>query len=83
MTPYEEQQLRNELNELNKEHIIELFIKLKKINQKISEQLSRTENEIIEKTSLEELLESISDNHAHTTDSFYEKMPILCTGRSQ
>lgn len=75
MTPQEEQQLRNKLNELDKEHIIELFIKLKKIYQKTSERLSKTEDELIEKTSLNELLASISDDNTHTTDYFYEKCP--------
>ena len=61
MTEQEEKELRKSLNQKSKSEIISLFIKLRKIFDKSQERLYRVEQELIDKTNLEDLLENIVD----------------------
>ena len=61
MTIQEERELRQSLNQKSKSEIISLFIKLRKMFDKSQERLYRVEKELIDKTSLEDLLENIVD----------------------
>ena len=54
-----EKELRASLNELSKEELIDFVVKLRKMLDKSTERLYRVEEELLEKTSLEELLDSI------------------------
>ena len=54
-----EEELRNGLMEMEKEHIVDLFIRLKKMYERQSEILDKTEEELLKKINLEELLEEL------------------------
>ena len=56
-----EKELRASLNELNKEELIDFVVKLRKMLDKSTERLYRVEEELLEKTSWEELLDSIEE----------------------
>ena len=56
-----EKELRASLNELSKEELIDFVVKLRKMLDKSTERLYRVEEELLEKTSLEELLDSIEE----------------------
>ena len=59
MTEEREKELRNGLMEMEKEHIVDLFIRLKKMYERQSEILDKTEEELLKKINLEELLEEL------------------------
>ena len=61
MTEQEERELRQSLNLKSKSEIINLFIKLRKMFDKSQERLYRVEQELNDKTNLEDLLENIVD----------------------
>lgn len=61
MTEQQEKELRKRLNNETKENIIDLFIKLRKNFDKSQERLYKIEEELIEKTSLDELIEDIEE----------------------
>ena len=61
MTNQEERELRQSLNLKSKSEIINLFIKLRKMFDKSQERLYRVEQELNDKTNLEDLLENIVD----------------------
>ena len=61
MTEQEERELRQSLNLKSKFEIINLFIKLRKMFDKSQERLYRVEQELNDKTNLEDLLENIVD----------------------
>ena len=61
MTEQEEKELRQSLNQKSKSEIISLFIKLRKMFDKSQERLYRVEQELNDKTNLEDLLENIVD----------------------
>lgn len=56
-----EKELRASLNELSKEELIDFVVKLRKMLDKSTERLYRVEEELLEKTSWEELLDSIEE----------------------
>lgn len=53
--------LRKDLNSLSKDRLIELYIKLKHINLRISESYDKLQKELVERISLEELTEELPD----------------------
>lgn len=59
MTEEREKELRNGLMEMEKEHIVDLFIRLKKMYERQSEILDKTEEELLKKINLEELLDEL------------------------
>lgn len=61
MTEMEEKKLRENLGKESKEQIINLFIKLKKKIDKSQERLYKIEEELNQKTSLEELIDSLPE----------------------
>ena len=61
MTKERENELRQSLMEEEKEHIIELFIRLKKMYEHQAEILEDRENELSKYESLEDLIESIEE----------------------
>lgn len=61
MTEMEEKKLRENLGKESKEQIINLFIKLKKKFDKSQERLYKIEEELNQKTSLEELIDSLPE----------------------
>lgn len=61
MTEMEEKKLRENLQKESKEQIINLFIKLKKNFDKSQERLYNIEEELNQKTSLEELIDSLPE----------------------
>lgn len=61
MTEMEEKKLRENLGKESKEQIINLFIKLKKNFDKSQERLYKIEEELNQKTSLEELIDSLPE----------------------
>ena len=61
MTEQQEKELRKRLNNETKENIIDLFIKLRKNFDKSQERLYKIEEKLIEKTSLDELIEDIEE----------------------
>ena len=61
MTEQEERKLCQSLNLKSKSEIINLFIKLRKMFDKSQERLYRVEQELNDKTNLEDLLENIVD----------------------
>lgn len=61
MTEMEEKKLRENLQKESKEQIINLFIKLKKNFDKSQERLYKIEEELNQKTSLEELIDSLPE----------------------
>jgi uncharacterized coiled-coil protein SlyX len=60
-----EKELRISLNENNKEELIDFVVKLRKMLDKSTERLHRVEEELLEKTSLEELINGLSDDTTH------------------
>lgn len=71
----EEKQLRKQLQTLSKDRVIDLFIKMKKAYLKTSEHLAVVENELIEKTSLEDLINEIPDDVDNNIPDDYEHCP--------
>ena len=61
MTKEREEELRQSLMEKEKEHIVELFIRLKKMYECQSEILEDRENELEKYEKLEDLIESIEE----------------------
>lgn len=61
MTKEREEELRQYLMEKEKEHIVELFIRLKKMYECQSEILEDRENELEKYEKLEDLIESIEE----------------------
>ena len=61
MTKEREEELRQSLMEKDKEHIVELFIRLKKMYECQSEILEDRENELEKYEKLEDLIESIEE----------------------
>lgn len=61
MTKEREEELRQSLMEEEKEHIVELFIRLKKMYECQSEILEDRENELEKYEKLEDLIESIEE----------------------
>ena len=57
----EDDELRELLDKSDKAEIIELYIKLNKAFDKCSKRLFRIENELNDKTDLNELIDSIKD----------------------
>ena len=60
MTTEEKEWIRRELQQKSKSYVIELFIKMREMVDKSSERLYRVENELNDKTSLEELIDKIN-----------------------
>ena len=60
MTIEEKEWIRRELQQKSKSYIIELFIKMREMVDKSNERLYRVENELNDKTSLEELIDKIN-----------------------
>lgn len=54
-----EDEMRAELQSLDKDRLIDLFMKLKKNYMSICQRLEKIEQELLDKTSLDELIESI------------------------
>lgn len=61
MTKEREEELRQSLMEQDKEHVIELFIRLKKMFERQGDLLEEAEEELIEKMDLDEIIEEIPD----------------------
>ena len=61
MTKEREEELRQSLMEKEKEHIVKLFIRLKKMYECQSEILEDRENELEKYEKLEDLIESIEE----------------------
>lgn len=61
MTKEREEELRQSLMEKDKEHVVELFIRLKKMYECQSEILEDRENELEKYEKLEDLIESIEE----------------------
>lgn len=59
MDLYNEDEMRAELQSLDKDRLIDLFMKLKKNYMGICQRLEKIEQELLDKTSLDELIESI------------------------
>lgn len=59
MDLYNEDEMRAELQSLDKDRLIDLFMKLKKNYMSICQRLEKIEQELLDKTSLDELIESI------------------------
>lgn len=59
MDLYNEDEMRAELQSLDKDKLIDLFMKLKKNYMGICQRLEKIEQELLDKTSLDELIESI------------------------
>lgn len=59
MDLHNEDEMRAELQSLNKDRLIDLFMKLKKNYMSICQRLEKVEQELLDKTSLDELIESI------------------------
>ncbi len=53
--------LKEELLELDKERLVDLFIKLKKINLKLCNRLDKVENQLNELTNLDSLIDDLPD----------------------
>lgn len=62
MTKEREEELRQSLMEQDKERVVELFIRLKKMFERQGDLLAKAEEELIEKMDLEEIIEEIPDN---------------------
>lgn len=60
MTIKEKEWIRRELQQKSKSYIIELFIKMREMVDKSNNRLYRVENELNDKTSLEELIDKIN-----------------------
>ncbi len=60
MTIEEKEWIRRELQQKSKSYVIELFIKMREMVDKSNERLYRVENELNDKTSLEELIDKIN-----------------------
>ena len=60
MTIEEKEWIRRELQQKSKSYVIELFIKMREMVDKSNERLYRVENELNNKTSLEELIDKIN-----------------------
>ena len=60
MTNKQESDLRQRLSLDSKENIIDLFIKLKKINETYCDRIDKLEAQIDELTTLDELIEDLS-----------------------
>lgn len=61
MTKEREEELRQSLMEKDKEHVVELFIRLKKMFERQGDLLEKAEEELIEKMDLDEIIEEIPD----------------------
>lgn len=61
MTKEREEELRQSLMEKDKEHVVELFIRLKKMFERQGDLLEKAEEELIEKIDLDEIIEEIPD----------------------
>lgn len=59
MDLHDEDEMRAELQSLDKDRLIDLFMKLKKNYMGICQRLEKIEQELLDKTSLDELIESI------------------------
>lgn len=59
MDLHNEDEMRAELQSLNKDRLIDLFMKLKKNYMSICQRLEKVEQELLDKTSLDELIKSI------------------------
>lgn len=59
MDLYNEDEMRAELQSLDKDRLIDLFMKLKKNYMSICQRLEKIEQELLDKTPLDELIESI------------------------
>ncbi len=57
----DEAALKEELLELDKERLVDLFIKLKKINLKLCNRLDKVENQLNELTNLDSLIDDLPD----------------------
>jgi len=57
MTIEQENELKNSLSECSREKLIELFIKIKKINMKMAEECAKYETFYYEHVSLDEIIE--------------------------
>lgn len=60
MTIKEKEWIRRELQQKSKSYIIELFIKMREMVDRSNNRLYRVENELNDKTSLEELIDKIN-----------------------
>lgn len=73
--------IKKELLEFPKEKLIEMFIKLKKINNKISEDYNKLEEEYLDKVSTEEILDTVHCQ-PYFTDREY-RLVLAALGRER
>ena len=56
-----EDELRQDLNKLSKEEIIDVFIQLKKLNSKLCTKLDKYEEQELQNINLDELIDSLPE----------------------